>query len=148
MKAKMISCIVVLFVLIACNKDKFETKPFIEIKSYNTKTIAKGNGNELRIDINYTDKEGDLGDADFFAVRQHLNIKPLNPVTEDKADTLRYPLPKFPSTDHGDIVFQVDYDFLKESATQNDTIVFRFAVADKAGNKSDTITSAKLVILQ
>jgi type III secretory pathway component EscR len=148
MKANMILSLLVLIILVSCSKDKFQTKPFIKIKSYNTKTIAKANGNELRIDINYTDKEGDLSQADFFAVRQRLNVKPL-PANADKADTLRYQLPKFPDTDHGEIAFQIGWqDFLKESPSENDTLVFRFAVADRAGNKSDTITTSKLVILQ
>ena len=147
MKIQMILCLLVLVILAACSKDKFQTKPLIEIKSYNTKTIAKANGNELRININYFDKEGDLSQAQFFAVRQRLNVKPLN-ANSDKADTLRYQLPKFPDKDHGEIVFQIGYDFLKESQTENDTLVFRFAVTDRGGNKSDTITSSKLVILQ
>ncbi|MEI9910542.1 MAG: hypothetical protein WDO71_13245 [Bacteroidota bacterium] len=43
---------------------------------------------------------------------------------------------------------QLNYDdFLKESVSKNDTIVFRIAVTDKAGNKSDTITTDKIVIL-
>jgi hypothetical protein len=138
----------VLVLLVACGKDKFETKPRIEIKSYNDKTIARNNGNELRITLNYYDKEGDLSEGDFFAVRNHLNVKPLNPSTEDKSDTLRYQLPKFPDIDHGEIVFQIGYDFLKESLSENDTITFRFAVADRGSHKSDTITSAKLVILK
>jgi hypothetical protein len=139
----------VLVLLVACGKNKFETKPLIEIKSYNDKTIARNNGNELRITLNYYDKEGDLSEGDFFAVRNHLNVKPLNPSTEDKSDTLRYQLPKFPDTDHGEIVFQIGYnEFLKESLSENDTIVFRFAVADRGGHKSDTITSARLVILK
>jgi hypothetical protein len=148
MKAKLILSLLTILMLISCGKDKFETKPRIEIKNYNTKTVARGNGNELRIDIDYFDKEGDLSQAEFFAVRQRLNVKPL-PANADKADTLRYPLPKFPEKDHAEIVFQIGWqDFLKESPSENDTIVLRFAVADKAGHKSDTITSSKLVILQ
>jgi hypothetical protein len=146
MKANMILSLLVLIVLVSCSKDKFQTKPLIEIKSYNSKTISRGT--ELRIDINFFDKEGDLGQADFYAFRDRLNVKVLNPSTEDKADTLRYQLAKFPDTDHGEIVFQIGYDFLKESLSQNDTLVFRFAVTDHGGNKSDTITSSKLVILQ
>jgi hypothetical protein len=148
MKISIIPGILVLVLLAACGKDKFETKPLLEIKSYNSKTIARANGNELRININYFDKEGDLSQAEFFAVRQRLNLKPLPP-NSDKADTLRYQLPKFPDKDHGEIVFQIGWqDFLKESPSENDTLVFRFAVTDRGGNKSDTITTSKLVILQ
>jgi hypothetical protein len=129
--------------LIACGKDKFETKPKLEIKDYNTKEVFQGQ--DLRIRINYYDKEGDLGEAEIIGIRTRLNILPLG-VNDDKADTFRYVLPEFPKEDNGEISFQINHSFLKESPVENDTLIFRFAVADKAGNKSDTITSDQIVI--
>ena len=38
--------------------------------------------------------------------------------------------------------FNLPYDFLKESTVENDTILFRFAVTDRAGNKSDTVETS------
>lgn len=132
--------------LFACSKDKFATKPLIEIKSYSSKEIPQHG--QLTIRVNYFDKEGDLGKGDFFAVRNRLNVLPLGTSDADRPDTLRYPLPDFTPESKGEISLQLNYDdFLKESVSKNDTIVFRIAVTDKAGNKSDTITTDKIVIL-
>lgn len=129
--------------LLACGKDKFETKPRLEIKDYNSREIMQGQTLEVR--INYFDKEGDLSQAPFVAIRVRQNVFPLPPLQE-KADTLRSTLPEFPDKDNGEITFRLGYDFLKESVTENDTLVFRFAVTDKAGNKSDTVTSERIVV--
>jgi hypothetical protein len=127
--------------LIACGKDKFETKPKLEIKDYNTKELFQGQ--DLRIRINYFDKEGDLNNAPIIGIRERLNVFP---VFLDLADTFRVLLPDFPAKDNGEISFQLPYGDLFEGSVEDDTIRFRFAVTDVAGNKSDTITSDVLVI--
>jgi hypothetical protein len=134
--------ILLAFVLVACGKDKFETKPRIEIKSYSSKEIHQGES--LRIRLNYYDKEGDLDEGTFTAIRDRLNQLPLGPV--DLADSFGSLLPKFPPKDQGEINFQIEYGRLKESTIENDTMVFRFYASDKAGNKTDTITSDKIVV--
>lgn len=134
----------VLVVLIACNKDKFQTKPQITIKEYNSKEISPGG--ELEVRLNYTDKEGDVGQGSFFGARLRQNARLLTPTDNDQLDTLRYSLPEMPDIDKGVIVMKLDYNFLKESLTENDTIVFRIAIKDRGGNASDTLTTDKLVI--
>ncbi len=129
---------------IACGKDKFETKPKLEIKDYNTRELVKGE--VLTIRINYFDKEGDLNGAPVIGILKRTNLIPL-PTAQDKVDTFRNNLPNFPSKGNGEISFQLPYDFLKESQTENDTLIFRFAVEDLAGNKSDTVISDKVVII-
>ena len=136
---------------IACGKDKFETKPKLEIKDYSSKEIfgppAQGQpGDVLTIRLNYFDKEGDLNGAAVIGILRRTNIIPL-PTAQDKVDTFRNNLPDFPSKDNGEISFQLPYEFLKESQTENDTLIFRFAVEDLAGNKSDTVTSDQVVII-
>lgn len=133
------------FVLFSCGKDKFATKPLIEIRSYSSKTVPPGG--QLTIRLNYFDKEGDLGKGAFWAARYRLNAFPL-PRGEDRADTLNYLLPEYPAKNQGEVILQLDYNtFLKESTTQNDTIFFRIAVTDINGNKSDTISTDPIVIL-
>jgi hypothetical protein len=129
--------------LIACGKDKFETKPKLEIKDYNTKELFPGQ--DLRIRLNYFDKEGDINGAPVFGEIIRLNIFPLGP-NQDKTDTFQTNLPQFPSKDNGEISFQLSHGFLKESTVENDTLIFRFAVTDLAGNKSDTVISEQVVI--
>ncbi len=136
--------VVSLFMLVlACGKDKFETKPRLEIKDFSPNVVYPGN--ELTIRLNYFDKEGDLNGSPVIGILKRLNIIPL-PTAQDKVDTFRNNLPDFPSKDNGEITFQLPYDFLKESQTENDTIVFRFAVEDLAGNKSDTVITDRIVI--
>jgi len=129
--------------LLACGKDKFETRPRLEIKDYSSKELF--NGEVLRIRLNYFDKEGDLNGSPVIGILKRINLIPL-PSAQDKVDTFRNNLPDFPAKDNGEISFQLPYDFLKESQTENDTIIFRFAVEDLAGNKSDTITTHQIVI--
>jgi len=129
--------------LIACGKDKYETKPKLEIKDYSSKEIFAGS--QLNIRISYFDKEGDLSQAPIIGILRRLNIFPLPP-SLDKVDTIRTNLPEFPKNDDGEITFSLPYDFLKESTTENDTIMFRFSVTDRAGNTSDTVDSAPIVI--
>ncbi|MGZ8549458.1 MAG: hypothetical protein ACXWV2_02305, partial [Chitinophagaceae bacterium] len=62
------------------------------------------------------------------------------------ADTFIVLLPEFPPKDQGEISFQLDYSRLKESVIEPDTFLLRFAVTDRAGNKSDTIISEQVVI--
>lgn len=132
-----------LILAVACSKDKFETKPRLEIKDYNTKDVYQGG--TLRIRLNYFDKEGDLSMAPFTAIIRRQNILPLDP-TQDKADTLISSLPEFPAKDNGEITFTLGYNFLKESTVENDTLIFRFSVIDNAGNLSDTVVSDRVVI--
>ena len=130
--------------LLACNKDKFQTKPQITISDYNSKEISQGD--ELEVRLNYTDKEGDVGQGSFFGARLRQNKRPLAGSDNDQLDTLRYSLPEMPNIDKGVIVMKLDYNFLKESLTENDTVVFRIAIKDRGGNASDTLTTDKIVI--
>ena len=129
--------------LIACGKDKYETKPKLEIKDYSSKEIFPGT--QLTIRINYFDKEGDLSQAPMISILRRLNVFPLPP-SLDKVDTIRTNLPEFPKNDNGEITFTLPYDFLKESTTEHDTIMFRFAVTDRAGNASDTVETTPIEI--
>src|ERR1700704_4091699 len=135
---KLISVFAILlfaFLLAACNKDKFQTKPLIEVKDYSSKTIPR-NGTFI-LKLNYFDKEGDIGEGQMYVFRKRLNIIPPN---QDRGDELLYTIPKFTNRDQGELRLQLnEVDFLSESSTQNDTMVFRIAVTDRGGNTSDTI---------
>jgi hypothetical protein len=142
MKTFLVSVLVLgLITLIACNKDKFQTKPRLEVKDYSSKEIYPND--KLVIRLNYFDKEGDLDSIT--GIINRINILPLSP-GQDKADYIRNKLPEFPAKDFGEITMQLDYGFLKESTVENDTLIFRFTARDKAGNTSDTINTDKIVI--
>lgn len=132
------------FILVSCSKNKYTTKPQITIKSINT-TIPPGG--TLTVDIGYTSKSGDIGEGHLVAIRNRLNQDPLPPGTPNP-DTAYEDIPSFPDQPKADIQFTQDWaTYLHESDVENDTINFQFAVVDRAGNTSDTITSPKIVVL-
>jgi hypothetical protein len=145
-KSVIVSIGFLLIILVACNKDKFQTKPQISIKSYNTKVVERNK--ELFIKFTYTDKEGDLASGSLVQITQRLNTRPLPPNT-NILDTLRNVLDSnFPNTDKGELELKIlNEQIVPGLRNENDTLLFRFALIDKVGNSSDTITSDKIVLL-
>ena len=133
-----------LLVFVACDKNKLNTKPSIEVKNVNATNIRPNE--QLVIDLNYKDKEGDLGGGLITYIRERLNIKPItDPASNDKADTTRSILPDFPKTTSGEIELKIDNAFMSEDPFDNDTMNFKIFVTDVAGNSSDTITVGPVV---
>jgi hypothetical protein len=139
---------------VSCSKDKPSTKPSIKFKSINgTDFLAQS---VVNISLEYTDKEGDLGNGVVTYIRDRINIKPIaDPASNNKPDTVRSPLPDFPKTSTGEITILVEGSFLDEdqlppndsanASLYNDTVVFKIYVQDVAGNVSDTITTPEVV---
>lgn len=133
--------------VIACSKDKFQTNPRLEVKDYSTKEIVQGD--QLRIRVDYFDKEGDLSDGLITYIRVRTNKNPIpNPGVNDKIDTITSALPTFPEKSTGEITLKFDYNYLDEDPDHSDTMFFRVMVVDKAGNKSDTISTQSVTAVQ
>jgi len=76
-----------MFVITACHKDKFQTKPTISVKEINTTDVPAPDGT-LRITLECTDKEGDEGGGQLTYVRVRTNSTAIpDPTNNDKADT-------------------------------------------------------------
>ena len=149
MKTHLIICMgLSIMVLASCDKDKFQTKPSIEIKSLSTKEVPAQNGT-MNIRLNYTDKEGDLGKGILTYIRIRTNGTPIpNPNNNDKIDTVRTPIPDFPSKNNGELDILFDYNFMDEDPFRNDTMYFKITVQDRGGNNSDTISTPSVVARQ
>jgi hypothetical protein len=130
-------------IVVACSKDKFQSKPLLEFLDYQKSVDS---GGVLKFRINFFDKEGDLNGAPFIAINKTLNNFP--PPPNALLDTFNHSLPQFPAKDKAEITFEINYSRLKENSAQNDTIQFRFAVTDLAGNKSDTLISDIIILRQ
>lgn len=138
--------LIVVFVIVACSKDKFQTRPMITIAGYNSKII--NTNQQLQINLNYTDKEGDIGGGGYFIYRIRLNQKPLSAVDNIQADTIISTIPAMPNESKGQLTVSLDYSYLLQSTTESDTMIFKIAITDLAGNKSDTLTTDKIVALK
>ena len=141
---KILFSVVFIAVLTGCDKDKFKTQPQIEIQSYNTNVLSPGAS--LVIDLKFTDKEGDLNGGKFVYIPRRLNRRPIP--ADRVLDSVITAIPEFPANDQGFFQLRLEWRNLQRSPVENDSIFFRFVVVDRAGNKSDTVNSDRIVILR
>jgi len=136
----------------ACNKDKFQDKPTIEIKSINPSQVSAFSGSYTEILLDFTDKQGDLDSVFLYKVWLNANGRtPTHPF-------FNYGIPDFPEKSKGEIKLTLDAASALVTAEQPipqpdapngkqpDTIAFKIIVKDKAGHVSDTATTGQLVI--
>ena len=145
MKTRIWLAVIIIFGMLSCGKDKFETKPQLEYLSRNTEVVEAGQS--LRLNIEFRDKEGDVSDT-LFIVRQRLNKK--GPV---QLPASYYPIPDFPKTDKGEFEITLDYSQQLTAALtaipipgtgtppkkEVDTLRIKIVARDLGGNKSDTL---------
>jgi hypothetical protein len=146
---RVIPIFVFVFLFFSCNKDKFTTKPQLRFKSANATTIS---GNEvLSLKFDLTDKEGDF--TPFLGYKKTVAGCPASNRTDSTSFSIP---PDFIDTKatQGELVITFTKNLrgsnsclLPGGAVRPDTSVFSFWTRDKAGNKSDTSYSAKIIIL-
>lgn len=139
------------FVVFACSKDKFQTKPQITIKELSSDVVPANSA--LRVTLEFTDKEGDVTDT-LYMVRERLNKRGYL-----QTGAVQYPIPDFPASSSGEIDVILDYTFgltfgidpiliagTGGQQKEPDTLNLKFVVQDKEGNKSDTAVANVIVI--
>ena len=144
MKTIITVAVVIALTIIACGKDRFQTVPQLKLKSRNT-DVVPANGN-LRLNVEYTDKEGDVSDS-ILIVRQRLNTR-----GQVQLAAAPYKIPEFPKTDKGEFEITLTYQFglvfglppiriTGSNPVRNeiDTMRLKIVARDKTGNKSDTL---------
>ncbi|HEX6168881.1 MAG TPA: hypothetical protein VFZ33_04250 [Chitinophagaceae bacterium] len=153
MKTGIWLALIISFGMIACDKDKFETVPQLELKSRST-DIVPVNGT-LRLNIEFRDKEGDVNDS-LLIVRQRLNVRgPLQLLPSP------YGIPDFPKTDKGEFEVSLDYQFglvfglpplripgSNPVKNEIDTLRLKIVARDKEGNKSDTLVIDNVYVIR
>lgn len=147
---KLLLLVSVLVVLMACNKDKFQSTPQIKIKSVSSEIVPLGSG--WSATLSFTDKEGDVDDT-LFVRKVRLNQK----FATTLFDTIKYKIPEFPSHSSGDITIYLDNNVIQSAqpppsngsgGNQPDTLKIWFRVSDKAGHKSDSVSTGTIVVLR
>lgn len=147
-----------ILLILACGKDKPATKPSIKIKSVSGDVVPV-NGN-LLFTLEFTDKEGDVNDSLYVRKIRTNTIPPVSGITV--RDSFYIIIPDFPSKANGEILLNFDYQNYLISAQEApddpnnpdpavkiaDTLIFRFALQDKAGHTSDTVQTEKIVIMR
>ena len=141
------------FFIVACDKNKFQTKPTLKIKTISSSIVPQG-GN-LTIEFEYTDKEGDISDT-IFVKKTRINTRKVTTVR----DSFGLSIPSFPDKSKGFIQLALDHQNHLISAAsppsqggnppkfEPDSIIMKFCLQDKAKNKSDTVTTGLIVVLR
>jgi hypothetical protein len=139
--------------LVMCGKDKFETKPQLRIKSISPKTVPLNGTIVFRLE--FTDKEGDVTDS-FLVKKVRLNRR----VVPTVLDSFWKNIPDFPKAQKGEIVVTLNYQSIISAINppnipgsippkkEDDTLVVKFLAQDKAGNKSDTVTTDPIIVVR
>lgn len=153
MKLSLFVIVALVVTMIACSKDKFETKPTITVKSINGNLVPL-NGS-LVITLDCTDKEGDVQDS-LIVIKKRLNKR----VVATIRDTIRYKFPSFPKNPRTQVQATLDYQSILSAFSppfipgsnppqrERDTLILRMAVRDNAGNTSDTIDSPIIYVFR
>jgi hypothetical protein len=140
------------FFLLSCDKDTFETKPSINVKSLSSTVVP--DGGTFNITLEYTDKEGDVSDS-IFMVMQIMNENQRG--LPQEFTNINYKIPGFPESRRGEISASFIVNRQPPSyvaplqvllTNQNDTVNFKIWVRDKAQNYSDTITTEQIVFIR
>jgi hypothetical protein len=149
MKAKILILLVLAVIFNSCNKDKYQDKPQLTLKSVNTSVVNVGS--VLTFDIEVTDKQGDIQDTIWWA--KISSSCPANNLTSPVVVPSAVPATKnFKATfDMSFVNHGTNLPNIEPSAvgcrTKNDTCTFKFWMKDLANNKSDTLTSPIIVII-
>ena len=136
---------------VACSKDKFQTKPQIEVKSFVPDVVPIGG--TLTVSLEFTDKEGDVDDS-VTVIRTRVNERDFSATPFP----IRYKIPAFPDKSKGQIDINMSWATALtlqnpplripgQNINEPDTLSLKFFVKDAAGNTSDTATLSTNVIV-
>lgn len=148
---KFVTAGIILLTIVACDKEKFQTKPTLEVTSVSNEVVPV-NGS-LEIVLKFTDKEGDVSDS-LFLRKTRLNRR----VVATLRDAFGFKIPAFPNATQGEFSILLAYQNIISaqnppnipgsvpSRRESDTLNLKIAVQDKAGNTSDTVTINNIVV--
>jgi hypothetical protein len=154
MKRILIVCLILSGIIIACNKDKFQTKPQLTVKS-TSGNIIPPNAN-FQVVLEYTDKEGDIDDT-IIIKKERLNIRR---AALTLRDSINLKVPEFPNKDRGEITLNLEYQNHLISAQpaptqignptlrESDTLRLKIYIRDKAKNKSDSVVIEPVIVIR
>jgi hypothetical protein len=134
---------IILFCL-SCDKESFQSKPTLKIKSVSSTVVPIGS--DLQIKMRLTDKEGDFIDTIW------VKKSTTRCIQSNFVDSFLYRIPaETPRSKNfdGEVVVTFTYAIeLQPRCNRPDTATFSFWMKDEKGNRSDTAKTQSIVILR
>ncbi len=136
--------------VVACSKDKFETKPKITSVSFPNEVIP-ATGGVFVADLGFTDKEGDISKV--YVIRRRINRRDTSTRTlpydvpetnKENQGTIRVSMPT--ATDLLILLSPIRIPGSTPPQFETDSLDLRFYVKDAEGNTSDTTAAKRLYV--
>jgi hypothetical protein len=154
MKKGSLALLSIMLLSLACSKDKFGTTPTLKVKSINGNLIPPGQNSGLVVELEFTDKEGDVNDT-LYVKKVRINQKQVPTIR----DSFQLKVPDFPQNSSGEIKVYLDYNNYLISAinpptsgnppvAEPDTLMILFALKDKANHISDTVQTGPIIVIR
>lgn len=154
MKKGSLALLSIVLLSLACSKDKFGTTPTLRVKSINGNLIPPGQNSGLVVNLEFTDKEGDVNDT-LYVRKIRLNQKQVPTIR----DSFQLKVPDFPKNTQGELKVYLDYNNYLISAinpptsgnppvAEPDTLMIKFALKDKANHISDTVQTGPIIVIR
>jgi len=154
MKLKLFAIFLIMFGLVTCSKDTYDTKPTLKFESVNATVFPQPS--VIIFKLQCTDKEGDV--VDTIWVKRVSKLEPC--MYLDSA--IGFPIPDFNPSKNVKADFDFTYNYPVDvtgnggatmpgctngSASLTDTCYFEFWMHDQAQHVSDTVQSPEIVLL-
>jgi hypothetical protein len=155
MRTKLSFLLLLSFLFSTCKKESYETKPKLVLKEVQVQavTTSGGAGSIIEVEFDVLDKEGDVKDSIFI---QKIDAGKIPCPGNSILTNLNYRIPDYPSSPRQKAIFRLKFSTVllngyallggAACSPRKDTSLLRFWVKDKAGNRSDTITTAPIAI--
>jgi hypothetical protein len=137
----LLALIVTTLVVVSCNKNN-NAKPTLSLESISNPVLVN---DSMRVLFKFSGG-GAITNGYLWSIRNRINQ--LQVTNQSGGDTVQFNLPSF-TGNSGEIYLSFPWQgYLNETATQNDTDIFKFYVQNAADSTtSDTVTTGKIVVL-
>ncbi len=134
---------------VACEKDKFTTKPQVKVKSLSPGTANRGD--IISLQTSFTDEEGDI-DSVYYIVKWYDGNIVTTPNTIDTVRNFFDDLSTPPKTREGDLFIKFSYglqitgyqQWTNAPTVKDTTVAIGIVLIDKQKNRSDYAESEKI----
>ena len=142
--------LLLMLIMIACDKDKLATRPTIKVKRVDNRTVPANDAVPLIVEFDYADKEGDISEGSMFVHTIRINKEYREPEFDPDTFSIRIPDLGLDRPD-GQIEFRIintDLTVARDPGPNHisDTITIRFALKDRGGNTSDTVEVTPVIV--
>jgi hypothetical protein len=135
---------ILILILSSCGKETFQSRPLLKIKSVSSTQVPVGS--DFQVTMRLTDKEGDFSDT--LWIMKSTTKCALSDFSDSTLYRIPAETPRVKNFD-GEVLVSFSYAIeLQPRCARNDTAVFSFWIKDQAGNISDTVKTAPIIIFR